>query len=79
MSAEIEITEQLGPETLAYFRVDGLEAVEIGERPVELAGALAARLDPGVPAEPGMRVPLEIDAAAVHLFAEDSGEALLTA
>jgi multiple sugar transport system ATP-binding protein len=41
--AEVEVTEQLGPETYAYFRVQGLPAAEIGERPVELAGAFAAR------------------------------------
>ena len=53
LPAEIEITEQLGPETYAYFRIPGLEASEIGERPVELAGAFAARLDPRSAAAPG--------------------------
>ena len=77
--AEIEITEQLGPETLAYFRVDGLEAVEVGERPVELAGALAARLDPRTQAEPGTRVELAIDPGAVHVFGRDDGRSLLAA
>jgi multiple sugar transport system ATP-binding protein len=77
VEAEVEITEQLGPETLAYFRVDGMDAVEIGERPVELAGALAARLDPRTAAEPGTRMKLAVDAAAVHLFAGDDGRSLL--
>src|SRR5439155_25142296 len=53
VEAKIEVTEQLGPETLAYFRVDGFDGLEIGERPVELAGALSARLDPQTRAAPG--------------------------
>ena len=77
--AEIEITEQLGPETLAYFRIEGIDAIEIGERPVELAGALAARLDPRSAVEPGMRVKLAIDVAAVHLFDRETGRSLLAA
>src|SRR5260221_12880668 len=56
LTAEIEVTEQLGPETYAYFRVDGLDVVEIGERSVELAGALSARLDPRTSAEPRHRI-----------------------
>ena len=66
--AEIEVTEQLGPETFAYFRVEGLDAVEIGDRPVELAGALSARLDPRTSAAPGERLNLAINAGGLHLF-----------
>jgi multiple sugar transport system ATP-binding protein len=75
--AEVEVTEQLGPETYAYFRVEGLPAAEIGERPVELAGAFAARLDPRSSAAPGRGLELAIDLDRVHLFDRDSGESLL--
>ena len=75
--AEIEITEQLGPETFAYFRVEGLDVVEIGDRPVELAGALSARLDPRTSAAPGERVILAINAEGLHLFDLESGDSLV--
>jgi multiple sugar transport system ATP-binding protein len=79
LPAEIEITEQLGPETYAYFRVPGLEAVEIGERPVELAGAFAARLDPRTSAAPGARLSLALNLDAIHLFDATSGKSILGA
>ncbi|HKP18565.1 MAG TPA: sn-glycerol-3-phosphate ABC transporter ATP-binding protein UgpC [Gaiellaceae bacterium] len=78
VSAEVEITEQLGPETLAYVRVEGIEVVELGDRPVELAGALSARLDPRTGAAPGQHLELTIDPAGVHLFDLESGESLLS-
>jgi multiple sugar transport system ATP-binding protein len=73
----IEVTEQLGPETLAYFRIDGVNAEEIGERPVELGGALAARLDPRTSARPGDTVELIADLAAAQLFDPATGRSLL--
>jgi multiple sugar transport system ATP-binding protein len=77
LPAEVEVTEQLGPETYAYFRVDGLEVVELGDRPVELAGALAARLDPRTTAAPGHRLNLAVDADGLHFFDRESGSSLL--
>src|SRR5205085_10257850 len=77
LPAEVEITEQLGPETCAYFRVEGLDVVEIGERPVELAGALSARLDPRTSAEPGQRLDLTVNLARIHLFDPTSGSSVL--
>jgi multiple sugar transport system ATP-binding protein len=77
VSAEIEVTEQLGPETFAYFRVDGLDVVEIGDRPVELAGALTARLDPRTSAAPGERLDLAINTGGLQLFDLESGESLI--
>jgi multiple sugar transport system ATP-binding protein len=77
LAAEVEVTEQLGPETYAYFRVDGLEAVEVGERPVELAGAFAARLDPRSSAAPGRSLSIALDLDGVQLFDRESGESLL--
>ena len=75
--AEVEITELLGPETFAYFRVEGFDVVEIGDRPVELAGALSARLDPRTSAAPGERVSLAINADGLHLFDLESGDSLI--
>jgi multiple sugar transport system ATP-binding protein len=78
LPAEIEITEPLGPETYAYFRVPGLDIVEIGQRPVELAGALSARLDPRTTAAPGQRLSLSVNADGIRLFDPASGASLLT-
>jgi multiple sugar transport system ATP-binding protein len=77
LPADVEVTEQLGPETYAYFRVDGLDVVELGDRPVELAGALAARLDPRTSAAPGQRLNLAVDASGLHFFDRESGDSLL--
>jgi multiple sugar transport system ATP-binding protein len=77
LAAEVEITEQLGPETVAYFRVPTLDVVEIGDRPVELAGALSARLDPRTAAVPGRRLELAINLEGIRLFDPETGESLL--
>ena len=77
LPAEVEVTEQLGPETYAYFRVDGLQSVEVGERPVELAGAFAARFDPRSSAAPGRSLSIALDLDGVQLFDRESGESLL--
>jgi multiple sugar transport system ATP-binding protein len=77
LTASVEIIEQLGPETLAYVRIDGLETIELGERPVELAGALAARLDPRTRARPGEQIELAVDLEQVHLFDSRNGVSLV--
>jgi multiple sugar transport system ATP-binding protein len=77
VTAEVEITEQLGPETLAYFRVPGFAAADIGDRPIELAGAFAARLDPRSDAAAGGRLELAIDLEGVHVFDVESGSSLI--
>jgi multiple sugar transport system ATP-binding protein len=78
VAATVEVTEQLGPETVAYFRIEGARAEEIGERPVELGGALAARLDPGTSAAAGEAVELAVDLAGAQLFDPATGESLLS-
>jgi multiple sugar transport system ATP-binding protein len=75
--ADVEITEQLGPETYVYFRIPGLEAAEIGERPIELAGAFAARLDPRSDAAPGRSLTLAVDLTDVQLFDVESGDSII--
>jgi len=78
IAAVTEVTEQLGPETIAYFRIEGVEAEEIGERPVELSGALAARLDPRTGAAPGEPIELAVDLESAQFFDVASGESLLS-
>ena len=78
LPSEVEIAEQLGPETFVYSRVPGLDVVEIGQRPVELAGALAARLDPRTTAEPGQQLMLAVDLRGAHFFDLDSGQSVLS-
>jgi multiple sugar transport system ATP-binding protein len=72
----VELTEQLGSETLLYFRADGVEAEQSSEGEVELGGALVARLDPRVQASPDERLVLGIDAERAHLFDPATGDAL---
>jgi multiple sugar transport system ATP-binding protein len=79
VEADIEVTEELGNETYTYFRIPGIEASNVGERAVELAGALVARLGPRTPARPGIRIPLSIDTESLHLFDSGTGESLLQA
>jgi multiple sugar transport system ATP-binding protein len=83
--AEIEFTEQLGPETLAHFRADGLNVVQVQdqirageeeERPSALTEVLVARFDSSVPVAAGDRVRLAIARDRVRLFDPASGEAL---
>jgi multiple sugar transport system ATP-binding protein len=76
LPALVEVTEQLGPETYAYFRVDGLEVVQLGDRPIELGDVLCARLDPGTAAAPGRPLEIAVDTAGVRLFDPETGESL---
>ena len=64
----VELTEQLGSETLLYFRADGVEAEQASEGEVELGGALVARLDPRTSAAPGERLSLGVDIERAHFF-----------
>jgi multiple sugar transport system ATP-binding protein len=75
--AEIEITEQLGPETFAYFRLPELEVLAMGERPAELKNALAARLDPETSAAPGETLDLIVRTAGMRFFDPENGRSLL--
>ena len=72
----VELTEQLGSETLLYFRADGVEAEQESEGEVELGGALVARLDPRTRAAPGERLVLGVDVERAHFFDPSTGNAL---
>ncbi len=63
-----EITEQLGSETLVYFRVDGLSSESSGDPEAELGGAFVARLDPRTHPSPGERLELVVDVERAHFF-----------
>ena len=72
----VELTEQLGSETLLYFRADGVEAEQESEGKVELGGALVARLDPRTRAHPGERLVLGVDIERAHFFDPSTGNAI---
>jgi multiple sugar transport system ATP-binding protein len=86
LRAEIQIVEQLGPELLAHFRVDGLAVEHLGvdagddsEEAVELTDTLIARLDPNAAVKQGDRVTIAIDQQRIQLFDPRSGRSLLGA
>jgi len=78
LQGRVEIVEQLGSESLVYFRTDELDVVEIGERPLELKGAVCARLRAGTPYGPGDAIELAISPPSVRLFDAGSGRAVLS-
>jgi len=75
--ATVEITEQLGSETLVYFRVDGIQAEAIGiEADAELGSAFVARLDPRLRPLPGTIVRIAVDLERAHFFDPVDGTSL---
>jgi multiple sugar transport system ATP-binding protein len=78
ISGRVEIVEQLGSESFVYFRTDDLDVMEIGDRPLELKGALCARLRAGIRFDPGDLIELAIARASIRLFDGDSGASLLS-
>ncbi len=84
LPAEIQITEQLGPELLAHFRVDGLSIVhpEARRRVVEsddareLGDALIGRFPPDAPLGAGDRAEIAIERGRLQLFDPATGESL---
>ncbi len=73
----VEIVEHLGSESIVYFRTDDLDVLEVGERPLELKGALCARLRSGTRYAPGDLVELAIAPESVRLFDPKDGRSLL--
>jgi multiple sugar transport system ATP-binding protein len=82
---EVVITEQLGPEMLAYLRVDGLAAAaavvasEEREESTDLRGALVARLPGDARVRAGDRLRVLPNAESVNLFDAATGKTLLSA
>jgi multiple sugar transport system ATP-binding protein len=77
LRSEVEVVEQLGAECYVYLRVPGLEVVEFGDRPVELAGAICARIDPLLDIAAGDPISLGIRADMVRLFDPQTGRSRL--
>jgi multiple sugar transport system ATP-binding protein len=87
LPAEIQITEQLGPEMLAHFRVDGLRVahpearrriVADDESPA-LGDTLIGRFAPNAPLSAGERVEVVIERERMQLFDPATGESLVVA
>ena len=72
----VEITEQLGSETLVYFRIDGVTAESSGDAQAELGGAFVARLDPRTRPVPGEQLQLVVDVERAHFFDPAGGATL---
>jgi len=72
--AEIEVIEQLGAESYVYVRISGVETIAFGDRPVELAGALCARVDGLLNLAVGEHIALGLRPELVRLFDMESGE-----
>ena len=78
LRGEVDFVEQLGAEAFVYFRPDAAEVLETADRPLELEGALCARLDPRLRLEPGDPISVSVDPHLVRLFDRATGEAIRT-
>jgi multiple sugar transport system ATP-binding protein len=83
LPARVEITEQLGPEVLVHFRVDGISTADISASNGEteaasasLSDALVARLDAGFHAARGDAIGFQVRRDRMQLFDPASGESL---
>ncbi|HEY1180138.1 MAG TPA: TOBE domain-containing protein, partial [Phytomonospora sp.] len=81
--SEVVITEQLGPEVLAYLQVDGIRAASVSgattedrDASADLRGTLVARLPGDTPLKAGDRLAIAPNVENVNLFDAGSGEAL---
>ena len=73
----VEVTEQLGSETLVHFRIDGVSAESISaDTEAALDGAFVARLDPRSRPIPGDVLQLSVDVERAHFFDPADGSTL---
>jgi multiple sugar transport system ATP-binding protein len=79
LQGEVDFVEQLGAEAFVYFRVPGVDLLETADRPIELVGALCARIDPRLRLEPGDPVWVAIEPEHARLFDPQTGAALTPA
>jgi multiple sugar transport system ATP-binding protein len=82
--AEVVITEQLGPEVLAYLRVDGMPVAssvagtaEERDESADLRGTLVARLPGDARVSAGERLRVALNLLGLNLFDARSGQSLL--
>jgi multiple sugar transport system ATP-binding protein len=84
--AQVEITEALGPETLAHLRVQGLQIAHLGERSAhsedeersELSDTLVVRFDSNTDVRAGEQVRLTVNPERVQLFDPESNQSMLS-
>jgi multiple sugar transport system ATP-binding protein len=82
LRARVELTERLGPETLAYFKLEdvavaaGAEGEPQTAEAQELQGAVVGRFDPSVNIGAGDRVGLRINHDRMRFFDRASGASL---
>jgi multiple sugar transport system ATP-binding protein len=85
ISAEVAITEALGPETLAHLRAEGVRVSKLGERSGktadeetgELSETVVVRFDSNTDLRAGSRIELAVNVDRLQLFDAASGESLL--
>jgi multiple sugar transport system ATP-binding protein len=82
--AEVVITEQLGPEVLAYLRAGGMRVAsavpgnaEERDESADLRGTLVARLPGDARVTAGQRLSVAPNLQSLNLFDAESGESLL--
>jgi multiple sugar transport system ATP-binding protein len=75
LPARVEITEQLGPEVLVHFALDGVAPAQVSESE-SLPGTLVARLDAGFHAARGDHVDLVVRHDRMQLFDPQTGKSL---
>ena len=78
------ITEQLGPEVLAYLRADGMRiasavpgSAEERDESADLRGTLVARLPGDARVTAGQRLSVAPNLESLNLFDAESGDSLL--
>jgi multiple sugar transport system ATP-binding protein len=76
IAADVEIVEEVGPDMIAYFRSDGIDVVEVGDRPVELVGSLSARLNSRSRLVPGQSYTVGFTEEGLRFFDVETGESL---
>jgi multiple sugar transport system ATP-binding protein len=78
LPGSVEITEQLGPEVLVHFRVDGVSVADLAaaEDASELRDTLVARLDAGFHGARGDAIRFGVRADRVRLFDPATGDSI---
>jgi multiple sugar transport system ATP-binding protein len=77
LAATVALTEQLGPEKLAYLKLDGVESVGGDDDSRDLRDTVVGRFEPMAAIAAGDRVGIRLAADAISLFERESGAAVL--
>jgi multiple sugar transport system ATP-binding protein len=76
LSATVELVEQLGPEKLAYMRLDDVDVVTQTSDARELRQTIIGRFAPNAPVTVGERTDVRLDLESIRIFDPETGEAL---